>query len=173
MDNETNLRALGGAVSDMERGVATAMEQAGIGPREPVAMVGHSQGGIIAARLVEDPLFMARYDVAAVLTAGSPIGPVELPSGLPVLSLEDVEDHTVGLDGQPNTATHDHVTVAVSAPGARSPHHALTYAGHADLLGGVDDPGVRAWLSANERAMGTTSPGARTESLVFDVSRTR
>lgn len=173
MDNETNLRALGGAVSDMERGVTSAMEQAGIGPHEPVAMVGHSQGGIIAARLVEDPVFMARYDVEAVLTAGAPIGPVEVPGGLPVLSLEDVEDHTVGFDGQPNTATHDHVTVAVSAPGAHPPHHWLTYAGHADLLDGLDDPGVRAWLSANERAMGTTSPGARTESLVFDIGRTR
>ncbi|MHB1065243.1 MAG: hypothetical protein ACYC1Z_12275 [Georgenia sp.] len=173
MDNETNLRALGGAVSDMEVGIATAMDQAGIAPGEPVAIAAHSQGGLVSARLVADPLFRARFDVTTLLTAGSPVGPVELPETVRVLSLEDVQDRTVGLDGQPNTPTDHHVTVAVNAGTGHDPHHLTTYAGHADLLDGVADPGVQAWLRANEHAMGTSSPGARTDSFVFEIARTR
>jgi hypothetical protein len=174
MDNDTNLRAMAGVGSDMEVGVATAMRQAGIAPGEPVAMAVHSQGGLVAARLVADPVFRTRFHVTTVLTAGSPIAGITLPPTVDVLSLEDVNDPTVGLDGAANTPDEHHVTVAVSSgePGrVGEPHHVAGYAAAADLLPELDDDGVRRWLARNDAAMGTTVPGARTDSLVFEISR--
>ncbi|TRW46936.1 hypothetical protein [Georgenia yuyongxinii] len=176
MDNDTNLRTMAGVVSDMEIGVATAMDQAGIAPGEPVAMAVHSQGGLVAARLVADPVFTARFDVQTVLTAGSPIAAVELPPSVAVLSLEDVNDPTVGLDGYPNEPAANHVTVAVhSGEPARvgAPHLLPSYVRAAQRLDDIDDAGVQDWLGRNRAAMGTGVPGARTESLLFEIVRTR
>ncbi|MPV87998.1 hypothetical protein GB882_04910 [Georgenia ruanii] len=174
MDNGTNLRAMAGVGSDMEIGVAAAMRQAGIAPGEPVAMAVHSQGGLVAARLVADPVFRARFRVTSVLTAGSPIAGIALPPTVDVLSLEDVNDPTVGLDGAANAPDAHHVTVAVNSgepARAGEPHHAARYAAAADLLAELDDDGVQAWLARNRAAMGTTVPGARTDSFVFEISR--
>lgn len=176
MDNDTNLRAMAGVVSDLEIGVATAMDQAGIAPGEPVAMAVHSQGGLVAARLVADPLFTARFDVETVLTAGSPIAAVQLPPTVAVLSLEDVGDPTVGLDGYPNEPAPNHVTVAVSSgEPARlgAPHLLGNYVRAAQRLDDIADAGVQDWLARNRAAMGTAVPGARTESLLFEIVRTR
>ncbi|KAE8762765.1 hypothetical protein [Georgenia thermotolerans] len=174
MDNGTNLRAMAGVGSDMEVGVTAAMRQAGIAPGEPVALAVHSQGGLVAARLVADPVFRSRFQVTTVLTAGSPIAGIALPPTVDVLSLEDVNDPTVGLDGAANVPAAHHVTVAVSSgEPARlgEPHQAARYAAAADLLAELDDDGVQAWLGRNRAAMGTAVPGARTDSFVFEISR--
>ncbi|MFH5821609.1 hypothetical protein [Georgenia sp. AZ-5] len=176
MDNGTNLRAMAGVGSAMEAGVTSAMRQAGIAPGEPVAMAVHSQGGLVAARLVADPVFRARFDVRSLLTAGSPVAGVTLPASVATLSLEDVNDPTVGLDGYPNPPAPHHVTVAVHSgepAGLGQAHHVESYAAAAGLLPGVADDGVRRWLAHNEQVMGTAVPGARTESLLFEIERTR
>lgn len=174
MDNETNLRTLAGLPSDMETGVTTALDQAGVRPGEPVTLVGHSQGGLVAARLAADPVVRARYAITTVLTAGSPIGPVRLPDDVAVLSLEDVEDPVVGLDGQPNAPRLNHVTVAVAGgeAAAGQAHRLPGYERTADLLRGIDDPGVQAWLARDDAARAAGVPGARTDAIVFEVFRT-
>ena len=47
------------------------MKQAGIQPDDPVEIVGHSQGGIIAAAAATD--FQDKYDIQHIATLGSPI----------------------------------------------------------------------------------------------------
>lgn len=54
--------------------VAEAMRQAGIGKDEPVALIGHSQGGIVAATLASD--WAEEYTIEHVVTAGSPVAPI-------------------------------------------------------------------------------------------------
>lgn len=167
MDNATNLLALAGRRTDVERAVVTALDRSGVAPGEPVSLVGHSQGGLVAARLAADPLVTARFTVDSVLTAGSPLGPVGVPEAVSVLSLEDVRDITVGLDGQPNA----HLTVAVDG-GADEPHHRDGYARSAERLDEVDDPAVRRWLERDAAARAVAVPGTRTESIVFEAWRT-
>lgn len=167
MDNATNLLALAGRRTDVERAVVTALDASGVAPGEPVSLVGHSQGGLVAARLAADPLVTARFTVDSVLTAGSPLGPVQVPAAVSTLSLEDVRDVTVGLDGQPNA----HLTVAVDG-GADEPHDRDGYARSAERLAEVDDPAVRRWLEQDAAARAATVPGARTESMVFEAWRT-
>jgi hypothetical protein len=71
-DLTTNIRAIGGRETAYERGVLNAMERAGITPDEPVLLIGHSEGGMVAvnAALHND----GRFRITHVVTAGAPIG---------------------------------------------------------------------------------------------------
>ncbi|WP_324653428.1 hypothetical protein [Georgenia sp. H159] len=114
VDNLTNLETFGGLVSDVEIGAARAMELAGIPPDEPVAVVGFSQGGIVAMRLAADPLVRRRYAISTVVTAGSPVGHLPTPADTEVLHLEHLEDPFVGLDGTSNPEEAARTTVSRS-----------------------------------------------------------
>ncbi len=109
-DRQTNLQAVGGLASEQLDAVKTAMEMAGIGQGEPVELVGHSQGGIIAAQLACDAAFASKYAITNVTTAGSPIAGYA-PRGTPVLALENDRDIVPGLDLSPNQLT-ENVTTA-------------------------------------------------------------
>lgn len=57
--------------------VQEAMKQAGIKSNEPVALIGHSQGGIVAATIASD--LKDDYDIEHVVTAGSPVANHPIP----------------------------------------------------------------------------------------------
>lgn len=101
-DMLSNLQAVAGEESDQSRAVLAAMERAGIAAGEPVELVGHSQGGAIAAQLASDPEVSARYRVASVLTAGAPTGGAETGPEVGMLNLENTRDPVPGLDGAAN-----------------------------------------------------------------------
>lgn len=96
--------------------VAQAMKQAGIAPGEPVVLAGHSQGGMIAARIATDPVLQRQFTMRALVTAGSPIAPAALPESLQTLSLEHREDGIPGLDGMRSPDTPTRVTVEADSP---------------------------------------------------------
>ncbi|WP_165773711.1 alpha/beta hydrolase [Bifidobacterium felsineum] len=102
-DKERRIRA------DSVRMVTQAMEQAGIGADEPVALIGHSQGGIVAATIASD--WSEQYNIEHVVTAGSPVANHPIPSDTWVTSVE-IDDELVGaLDGAANPATKNWLTV--------------------------------------------------------------
>lgn len=70
----SNLQEVGGEASAARATVTAAMEAAGIKPGEAVELVGHSQGGIVAAAIAADATLASRYNIQSVLTAGSPTG---------------------------------------------------------------------------------------------------
>lgn len=169
LDNLSNLEAMAGIPTDVEVGVASALRHAGVARGEPVTLVGHSQGALVAARLAADPLFTTRYDVRTVLTAGGPLGGITLPPDVTVLSLEDVEDPVVGLDGLANAATGRHLTVVVDTrglDGVGHPHDLGSYAVAAELVSQVDDPALEGWRGAR-----TPPDGASTEAMRFEIAR--
>lgn len=78
-----------GSAATNAQSVRLAMEAAGIPPGAPVLITGHSQGGIIAANLVADKSFSSTYNVAGVVTYGSPIDCADLgPGSPPILSVQ-------------------------------------------------------------------------------------
>lgn len=95
--------------ADSARLVMAAMENAGIGPEEPVSLVGHSQGGIVAATIAADAA--KRYTISSVVTAGSPIANHPIPSSTWVTSIENKGEVVSSLDGARNPQRPTWLTV--------------------------------------------------------------
>lgn len=97
------------AKADSARYVMAAMKRAGIQPSDPVALVGHSQGGIVAASIASDP--QHAFNVKHVVTAGSPIANHPIRKGTWVTSTEVNDELISSLDGAPNRHDAEHLTV--------------------------------------------------------------
>lgn len=169
-DVTSDLQVTAGAEDDVSATVVAAMEQAGVGAGEPVLLAGHSLGGMVATSLAADPQFGARYEVAAVLTAGSPVGPSELPTGVQALDLVHAQDVVPTLDGRPVADDPQRTTVVRDlagspVPGDRvaawspAPSHALdTYLRTARQVEGWADPSLAGFDAALRRVLGDGSP---------------
>jgi hypothetical protein len=88
-----------------ERAVEAAMKQAGIGPNSKVLLVGHSQGGLVAANI------STRYAGSKVVTFGAPLGLLAGELSAPTLAIEHRADPVTQLDGRPNPLAAKWVTV--------------------------------------------------------------
>ena len=77
---------------------------AGVRPDEPVMLVGHSEGGIVAVNAACHAAASRDFDITHVDTAGAPIGDVarRLPATVRVLALEHDADLVPHLDGATN-----------------------------------------------------------------------
>lgn len=101
MDWYTNFELM--SADERQRGTAESlrfldetMKQAGIQPDDPVEIVGHSQGGIIAAAAATD--FQDKYDIQHIATLGSPIANFEIPEKTRVTAIEMDDEGIAALD---------------------------------------------------------------------------
>ncbi|WP_010533949.1 WXG100 family type VII secretion target [Brachybacterium squillarum] len=101
-DWASNLRMVAGQDTAAMDDVRAAMQVAGVPAGSRVMLVGHSQGGIVAARLAADPTFNAPdgasggYEVTHVLSYGSPVQTV-IPARADTATLN--VSHAPGLAG--------------------------------------------------------------------------
>ena len=168
-DLGTNLRTLANRSSVFERGVLQALRQAGVRPGEPIMLVGHSQGGMVAARLAGQLRREAGFTVTHLVTAGSPIGLAPVPGSVSVLSLQNTGDLVPELDGADNPRRGNWITVR-TARGDSSvfgKHSVQAYlAGAGDLDASADESLVQWRRSA---AGFLTADRVRTQ--VFEIRR--
>ncbi|MFD5827648.1 hypothetical protein [Lentzea sp. NPDC060358] len=145
-DLGVNVDAMAGNNTVLQEGIQEALRRAGAHDTgAPVMLVGHSQGGIVAAQSTTD-LKANGYNVTHVVTAGSPVGRIEVPADVQVLSIENRNDVVPHLDASDNpdgpnrtTATFDNNT------GTSSGNHAIG-GNYTDAAGALDkstDPSVR------------------------------
>lgn len=172
MDDATNLQEFVGAPSAVATGVLAALSAAGARRDEPVLLAGHSQGGIVATRLAADAGVRRRFRVTSVLTAGSPVGHVPVPSDVGALHLEHVRDLVPTLDDAPNpdeagrvTVRHDGGTGSIA-----SAHEAAAYARTGALVDSSSHPSLRAWREQAGEVLGGES--AKTTGTVYALTRT-
>ena len=122
-DLTTDVRGVTGGTTLAAAGVAAALEVARsrAGPRstavDPVVLVGHSQGGILAAALASDPGFTRWNRVSHVVTSGSPIALLPVPPTTRVLSVELGDDPVPRLDLTPNPDRSSWVTLRTPRTG--------------------------------------------------------
>ena len=99
-----NIYAMAGRENAGANAVTAAMEEAGIPPGSDVAFVAHSQGGLVAAQLSDDPAFNSTtgaagtYNVTDILSVGSPVqtyAPAQ--SSTDVVNVQHVQNE--GTDG--------------------------------------------------------------------------
>lgn len=169
-DLPADLRVISGADTTYAEGIRRAMAEAGIGPHDPVLLVGHSLGGMEAASLLAHG---SGFDVTHVVTAGSPIAGIhDYPAGSHVLSLENRDDLVPLLDGHDNADSVAQVTV-------RFDDHETSIAGNHDLRHYVDgataadvstDPSIREQLDSL-RSHGFLGSDATATSQVLQVTR--
>ena len=95
--------------ADSTRMVVEAMKKSGIKPNDNVVLVGHSQGGIVAAGIASD--YSKQYNIKHVVTAGSPIANHAIPSKTWVTSIEMEDELVPTLDGASNPSRNNWVTI--------------------------------------------------------------
>ena len=144
-DSLANLQLVGGQETAYARGIREAMEAAHIPKDAPVALVGHSQGGMTAAQLAANPAFTDRFNVQHVVTAGAPTAQVpHIPNGIQVLSLENSGDLVPLTDGEDNPDQPNRTTVRFDHPtGSVGGNHAMeTYTTGGSLVDASGDPSL-------------------------------
>lgn len=167
LDMTTNVQGFVGEPTDVADGVVQALADAGAGEGDEIAFVGHSQGGIVANRLVADLRIRERYRPTTVLSAGSPVANIALPEGVNAIALEHPEDVIVALDA--NDPANDPHRVVVTRHVELDPeygdprfgedtfaqtHGADAYARTADLLDQVNQPRVAEITEDLSRVLG-------------------
>ena len=171
-DLGTNFQLVGGQDNAYQQGVLDAMRQAGIRAGEPVALVGHSQGGMVAAALAAQG---SPYSVSHVVTAGSPTAHLEgFPPGSHVLSLENHGDVVPLLDGEDNPDSAEQVTVRFDDGVASivGDHDLRHYVDGAVAVQNSHDPSIREQLaSLAESGFVGTATGQEVTSQVFRITR--
>ncbi|MBC6446713.1 lipase family protein [Actinokineospora xionganensis] len=156
-DFGTNIDGIAGNETVLQEGIEQALRDAGVPKDAPVMLVGHSQGGIVAARAANDFVNNGTYNVTHVVTAGSPVGNIPIPDSVQMLSLEnngDVVPHldarenpdadnrtTVKFDNQTNTAGGNH---AISGPDGQDGN----YEAAARQIDSGNDPSVRRFVDS-------------------------
>lgn len=171
-DMATNLLLSAGLPNAYQQGILEAMHQAGIGPKDPVLLVGHSQGGMEAAAILSQG---SDFNVTHVVTAGSPTAQLPgFPDGTHVLSLEHEGDVVPLLDLAPNTDTVEQVTVTfdgTAGPNGIEGEHGYThYVAGAALVDATTDASIREQL-ASLHAAGFLGTSGSATSQVFWISR--
>jgi pimeloyl-ACP methyl ester carboxylesterase len=91
------------------RFVLAAMSDAGIHSRERVVLVGHSQGGLVAAAIASQQ--HSPYRIEHIVTAGSPVANHPIPASTWVTSVEMEDELVAALDGSANPERQDWITV--------------------------------------------------------------
>jgi len=108
LDLQSNIFAMAqGGLAASERAVLEAMKQAGVESSDSVIFVGHSQGGMVAGNLSQNP---TGYIAAGLVAVGAPIAQLKLKS-IPVLAIEHVNDPVPNVSGKANPLAKNWVTV--------------------------------------------------------------
>ncbi|MCF8548697.1 MAG: hypothetical protein K9G03_01810 [Pontimonas sp.] len=94
-DMNSNIALVAGIPAASLIGVQSAMARAGIRHGEKVTFTGHSQGGIIAARLAES----GTYRTTGLVVVGSPTGTLSTNGRYPALALRHTDDVVPRLGG--------------------------------------------------------------------------
>lgn len=154
----TNFAAVGGRDNAYVEAVLRALRELPRGT--DVSLVGHSQGGIVAARVAQavaasrDP----HVRVRSVVTAGSPVDHIELPDEVQMLSLVNEHDVVPRLDGEPADDRSNHTTVVVDRQlGSITRNHSVAevYGPLAEALDRSGHPNLSALLPTPLRAGGS------------------
>lgn len=164
--------------------VAQAMREAGLSSADPIMLMGHSQGGIIAAAIASDRDLQREFGIDSVMTAGSPIGRFPIPDDVAVLAIEHAQDAVPKLDATDNPDRPNWTTVVRDLPSSAfdgghsriaEAHGLSDYAetGSGIQSGTALPPGVQAsvdrWLEENQGFVpgsGVTEPA-----IVFEGAR--
>lgn len=94
-DMQSNIALVAGLPAASLASVTLALRRAGVRPGEKVTFTGHSQGGVIAARLAESGV----YRTQGLFVVGAPLGTLTIEGSYPALALRHTDDIVPRLGG--------------------------------------------------------------------------
>ena len=150
--------------------VLDAMKREGIQKTDKILMVGYSQGGTIAADIATGDY---KYKPVGLVTFGAPIAQLDLPDGLPILSVEHTNDIVPALSGAVNPLTTNWLTVEREVPTALgesnlNAHRISEYVSTAGQIDKDSNAGIR---RISEKILQTFYNFKFVESTKFQYSR--
>ena len=164
-DLTSNLSAISKTgLAGSERAVALAMTQAGISPDSRVLLVGHSQGGMVAANI------STRFAGSSVLTFGTPLGQLTGKLLAPTLSVEHERDPVPKLDSRPNPLATNWVTVRHSLAGV-DPIAQHEMAGYLGTALSIDDQPADEGLARIRKQIAGFAGETAGQAYFFEVKR--
>jgi hypothetical protein len=169
-DLQSNIFAMAGnGLAASERAVLEAMNQAGITPNDEVIFVGHSQGGMVAGNLAQNP---AGYIAAGLVTIGAPIAQLKL-SKVPVMAIEHVNDPIPNVSGKVNPLTKNWVTVQrrSSAFESDAPMHSHSLRSYKNTTQEVDASKSKGIVSIKEQLLSQVRGAPIGKAMDFVISR--
>lgn len=141
-DMASNLQAVGDRPAASENAVRQALLAAGVHAGDQLVLVGHSQGGLVAARLAES----GDFHVVQCVTVGAPLGPIA--DDTPTLAIVHRGDVVPGLGGTalpPPQRITVQATAAMPADSGLMDEHSLDrYRQTAALVDQSSDPELQA-----------------------------
>ncbi|MCW2681489.1 MAG: hypothetical protein JWM62_2890 [Frankiales bacterium] len=170
-DLASNLELMAGTENARVQALERALLDAGAVQGQPILLVGHSQGGMVAMRAAQE--LARRLDVTHVVTAGSPVGGMPAPDGVQVLSLENRHDVVPHTDGRENPDDDGHVTVLFDHDGTGIGDNHGTGTAYLPAARDLDrstDPSVRAWLDGAEEFLAGRGEQVTATTTVYSVS---
>ena len=174
-DLGTNVHVLGGDVTARETAIAEALHRAGATSTDPVMLIGHSQGGMVAAQAAHDTTTGAfNYNVTHVLTAGAPIARTEVPNHIQVMAMENSHDIVPHLDAADNPDRPNMTTVTFDTQnGSIGENHSTSssYVPAAQSLDASADPSVIAYRRSAAQAFLSSSPGTTVQNHIYTMMR--
>ncbi|GAB1693500.1 alpha/beta hydrolase [Krasilnikovia sp. M28-CT-15] len=174
-DLGTNVHVLGGDTTSREKAIADALRRSGASSTDPVMLIGHSQGGMVAAQAAADTGNGAfNYNVTHVVTAGSPIARADVPGHVQVLSLENSHDLVPHLDARDNPDRPNWTTVRFDHQlGTAGENHSTTtsYLPAARQLDQSTDPSVVAFRNSAGSFLSTPASGTTVQADVYHLHR--
>jgi hypothetical protein len=112
LDLTSNLHAMkGSGLAASEKGLASALQKSGAGPSSKIYLVGHSQGGMVAANMA-----LRDSRVAGIVTFGSPISQIAGQLKIPVVAIEHSNDVVPKLGLKANPLVENITTVVREVP---------------------------------------------------------
>ncbi|TKJ25724.1 alpha/beta hydrolase [Blastococcus sp. CCUG 61487] len=174
-DLGTSVRVLGGDATTRQAAVAEALRQAGASATDPVMLVGHSQGGMVAAQAAHDA-GTAEFDftVTHLITAGAPVARAGIPESVQVLALENATDVVPHLDGRANDDDPNVTTVTFDLQnGGIGPNHAIgdAYRVGARAVDRSEDSSIAAYRASADAFLVEPGEEATVVGQVYSVSR--
>jgi hypothetical protein len=170
LDLQSNILAMqGNGLAASERAVLEAMNKAGIVETDEVIFVGHSQGGMLAGNLAQNP---AGYITAGLVTIGAPIAQLRLTK-VPVMAIKHVNDPIPNVSGKVNPIAKNWVTIQRSSLASESdaPMHSHSLKSYKNTTQEIDMSKAKGIVNIKEQLLSQVRRAPIGKAMDFVISR--